>query len=122
MNEKTPNPNKVKLLQMSAKAKSYQKMLELQGTMLSINKIIETMYAKEIKEKNNVQEVKFNTFKGWKKEGKQVKKGSKGYPIWSKPKPINEKNEEKSELINTDGSQARSFFRMAYIFSNLQVE
>lgn len=59
----------------------------------------------------------FETFKNWKEKGYQVKRGSKAFFIWSKPrKAKKEKAEEGKE------KDEYKFFGLAYLFSNSQVE
>ncbi len=55
----------------------------------------------------------FNSFKQWISTGYKVKKGQKGFPIWTKPM-------QKGE--NNDTENPYKFFGMCYLFSNLQVE
>ena len=64
------------------------------------------------------ENLEFNTFKGWKEKNLIVKKGSKGFSIWSKP--IKGKKKESDEEITDENG--RKFFGMAYLFSNAQVE
>ncbi|MDE3744074.1 ArdC family protein [Maribacter polysaccharolyticus] len=59
----------------------------------------------------------FHTFNGWKELGFQVKKGSKSFFIWSKPRKVERKNEEKES-----GKDEFKMFGLAYLFSNAQVE
>jgi len=63
----------------------------------------------------NEEHQEFNSFKRWIQLGYKVKKGEKAFFIWSKPKKAQDKNEnsEKEEY---------SFFSLAYLFSNAQVE
>lgn len=58
------------------------------------------------------------TFNQWKKEGKKVKKGEKGFAIWSKPieKPKKETPEEGEE------TKPEKVWGIAYLFTELQVE
>ena len=59
------------------------------------------------------------TFAQWKKEGKKVKKGEAGYPIWSMPKGITVEKETKEG--NKEEKQIQ-FFGLAYLFTAEQVE
>ena len=59
----------------------------------------------------------FNTFNGWKEEGFQVTKGSKCFFIWSKPRNVSKKNEEKES-----GKDEYTMFGLAFLYSNAQVE
>ncbi len=65
----------------------------------------------------------FNTFQGWKKQGFKVKKGEKGFFIWSNPLKANKTTENKKEEISKDEKDSTfKFFGLAHIFSNAQVE
>ncbi|CAL2094883.1 ArdC-like ssDNA-binding domain-containing protein [Tenacibaculum sp. 190524A02b] len=59
----------------------------------------------------------FATFKGWKEKGYKVKKGSKSFFIWSKPRKVEKKKKEEEENAST-----YNMFGIAYLFSNTQVE
>lgn len=65
----------------------------------------------------NLEHSEFNTFKGWKNKGQSVKKGSKAFFIWSKPRKVAKKKEhevgEKDEY---------TMYAIAHLFSNAQVE
>jgi hypothetical protein len=57
----------------------------------------------------------FATFAEWKKKGYNVMKGSKGYQFWSSP--------IKTEKTKPDGETAEAkYFKVCYLFTNLQVE
>lgn len=58
----------------------------------------------------------FKTFKQWKAEGFLVQKGSKGYPVFSKPST--KLKEEKGQ--SSDGE--RAYFFTAYLFNESQVK
>jgi hypothetical protein len=59
----------------------------------------------------------FKTFKQWKIEGFKVIKGSKGFPVFSKPS-TKLKEEQGKEIKEGE----RSFFFTAYLFNESQVE
>lgn len=59
---------------------------------------------------NPNQDKEFNTFAAWKKQGFTVLKGAKGYPVWGRPKTIENENGEEKQ-----------FFPISYLFSNEQV-
>jgi hypothetical protein len=73
----------------------------------------------------------FKTYLGWKEDGYQVKKGEKGYPVWSRPKkqsmtgaykksnPSEARSAPPSEVL---GQDEFSFYGMAYLFHVGQVE
>ena len=58
-----------------------------------------------------------HSFKGWMERGFVVKRGEKALLLWGKPHTA-QKHEKKNE---TDKDEF-SFFPLAYVFSNLQVE
>ncbi len=57
----------------------------------------------------------FKKFNQWLNEGKRVKKGEKGFPVWARPKDM--KKDEHPDLEDDF-----SFFPICYLFSNAQVE
>lgn len=57
------------------------------------------------------------TFWTWKEQGFKVKKGEKGFPIWSRPKDIIQ-TEKTGHEVNDD----TKFFGLAYMFHKGQVE
>jgi hypothetical protein len=78
-----------------------------------VNDLLIAMYAKQI----GCGTSDFNTFYGWKLKGFKVKKGEKGFAIWSRPKDTikEEKTGQKAEDEN-------KFFGLAYMFHKGQVE
>ena len=81
--------------------------------------ILEFIYMKE-----NPGCADFKTFMEWKGEGYSVKKGARGFPVWSRPKRSERKGERQredgtTEEVTLNGPER---FHMAYLFSNLQVE
>lgn len=58
----------------------------------------------------------FRTFKDWKDSGMIVKKGEKGFPVFSKP--VRPKQTEEQE----EGKKGPVFFHTAHLFNELQVE
>lgn len=91
--------------------------LVLEGKYDKINEAIINEFYKD--DKN----IEFNTFKGWKEKNLIVKKGSKGFSIWSKPiKNKKENAESKQDVKQETEENGRKFFGMAYLFSNAQVE
>ncbi|HYG40084.1 MAG TPA: ArdC-like ssDNA-binding domain-containing protein [Cytophagales bacterium] len=93
------------------------------GTFPTINAaIMETMY-KDGKHRT------FNTYKGWQKIGKQVRKGEKAFLLWSKPVELGKKEvkPEEAEEVDVDvttpeDEEAMKYYGIAYLFSNAQVE
>lgn len=90
------------------------------GTFETINDaIMETLYKSR-------EHRTFNSFVGWKQQGKQVKKGEKAFLLWSKPKhvpkePVTEEVNEETDPDNPTQNEYR-FYGIAYLFSNAQVE
>ena len=60
----------------------------------------------------------FQTFKQWKDQGMKVKKGEKGFPIFSKPIQKKAKEEEGEQ----DEKKGPKYFHTAYLFHEGQVE
>lgn len=83
--------------------------IELNGTDQRINEALIEMYSTE-------EHTEFNTFKGWKEKGFSVKKGEKGFFVWSKKLKATEKTESSEE------DKEFKFFGIAHIFSNAQIE
>ncbi|MFL0137712.1 ArdC-like ssDNA-binding domain-containing protein [Tenacibaculum maritimum] len=64
------------------------------------------------------EHTEFNTFKGWKEKGLIVKKGSKAFFIWSKPRKV----EKKKDTVKEGDKDNYKMFGVAHLFSNSQVE
>lgn len=79
-----------------------------------INEVIIQMY-------KNEEHQEFATFNGWKEKGFKVKKGSKAFFIWSKPRNVEKKNSESKERKEEKKDEYK-MFGLAYLFSNSQVE
>jgi len=63
----------------------------------------------------------FNTFRGWKKEGRKVKKGETAFLFWGRP--INKDASNKEELHNTEDADNESiFFPLSFLFHKDQTE
>ena len=99
--------NKQRLIELSNSIKSAKAMGGIDPE-LSINECLKVVYG--------IADKKLNTFNGWKKEGKQIIKGSKSFLFWSKPiKKNKDENEEKQE-------GGYKFFNVCYLFTNEQVQ
>ena len=61
----------------------------------------------------------FKTFKQWKEDGQKVKKGEKGFPVFSKP--MKGKKEQEQEGTENE-KKGPKYFHTAYLFNELQVE
>lgn len=92
------------------------------GTFETINDaIMETLYKSR-------EHRTFNSFMGWKQQGKLVKKGEKAFLLWSKPKhvpkePVTDEVNEEADTDHANPTQEEyRFYGIAYLFSNAQVE
>ena len=83
------------------------KILIKEGAIGSINEGLANYYREQ-------GHIDLKSFKQWKENGFQVKKGSKALLLWGQPKSINKNNEAEEE--------DEQFFPLAFVFSNLQVE
>ncbi len=115
-NKETDNPKRpIEIARENLKLLSLEVLdLVQSGTFLSINDaIVETLY----KDETNKE---FKSYRQWKKEGYQVKKGEKAFLLWARPKQIQKPMEEgkKSE----DLEDMVKYFPIAYLFSNAQVD
>jgi hypothetical protein len=92
------------------------KILIKEGAIGSINEGLANYY----REQGHLQ---LNSYKRWLEQGFQVKKGSSALLMWGEPKPINKGIEIKTPHTTPkkDGEED-TFFPLAYVFSNLQVE
>jgi N-terminal domain of anti-restriction factor ArdC len=93
----------------------------------NLNDIIVGHYSHEIGQHPS----DFKTYLGWKEDGYQVKKGEKGFAVWSRPKqqrmneeykktnPSKSRSALPSEVL---GEDEFSFYGMAYLFHVGQVE
>jgi hypothetical protein len=82
-------------------------------TFYTINDaIVETLYKDETHRE-------FKSYRQWKKEGNQVKKGEKAFLLWARPKQIQKPIEEAKP---EDLEEMIKYFPIAYLFSNAQVE
>jgi hypothetical protein len=58
----------------------------------------------------------FKTLNQWSKEGYKVKKGSKAFLVWGRPKA------KQTEEPKAEDEEEDEFFPLCYLFSNAQVE
>jgi ferritin len=103
---KDRNEKKELLKLLSQKAKAVQELEEEDRT---INSILIEFYT-------NDKHKEFKTFKGWISDNKKVKKGEKGFFVWSKKLKGTEKT------AGAEEDKEFKFFGIAYVFSNAQVE
>lgn len=85
------------------------KMLVKEGAIDSVNTGLVQYYAE-------LGHTTLKSYKRWKEEGFQVRKGMKALLLWGEPKPIKTPAEPKKE-----GEEEDTFFPVAFVFSNLQV-
>lgn len=90
------------------------KILLKEGAINSVNEGLANYYA-ELGHKI------LKSYKRWREEGYQVKRGSKALLLWGEPQNIVNRNKP-AENQNNDSEKEDSFFPLAYVFSNLQVE
>lgn len=109
--EKKPNIRKLELIELSTKLKT---LVDL-GQYETINKALIAHYKSQ-----NIEIVEFHSFHNWLSQGFKVKKGEKGYAIWTKPIPKKGSPEQPNPENLTEHKY--KFFGMCYLFSNLQVE
>jgi len=98
--------------QLSAMAEMVKaKYAQLLQAGLKVNDLILAEY----QQATGAQE--FKTFKQWKEEGLKVKKGEKGFPVFSKP--VKGKKDEETQEGEKKGPK---YFHTAYLFNEMQVE
>lgn len=64
----------------------------------------------------------FKTYRQWKQEGKQVKKGEHAFLVWAKP--LSKKQEEAAKAKGEEAPEHEGpeFFPLCYLFAASQVE
>lgn len=60
-------------------------------------------------------------FEQWNSEGFIIKKGSKGYKIWGKPRNFTDKQTDKDKTEEQTDKNEPYFYPIAYLFSEKQV-
>jgi hypothetical protein len=80
---------------------------------VKVNDLLIDMYAQKL----GCGKSDFNTFFGWKEKGFKVKKGEKGYAIWSRPKDV-----IREEKTGQPADDETKFFGLSYMFHKGQVE
>lgn len=63
----------------------------------------------------------FRTFNEWKKEGKKVRKGEKGFLVWGRKLKRQLKDQE-GDGVESEGARLSKFFPLAYVFADTQVD
>ena len=120
-----PSEHKAKREALKALSRELKPLRQIMET--NLNDIIVGHYSHEIGQHPS----DFKTYLGWKAEGYQVKKGEKGFAVWSRPKqqhmnedykkanPSKARSAPPSEVL---GQDEFSFYGMAYLFHVGQVE
>lgn len=88
-------------------------MLIKEGAIDSVNEGLAMYYAEQ-------GHKILKSYRRWKEEGFQVKKGSKALLMWGEPKE--RKKAEEQPPATKENEKEQLFFPLAYVFSNLQVE
>jgi len=99
---------KAKRVALAAISRSI-KLLVKEGAYDSVNEGLIDQYS-------DGEDLDFNTFKQWKEKGFSIKKGSKAFLVWGKPRKAavpEPKDGEDDEF---------KFWPLCYLFSNKQVE
>lgn len=96
--------------ELKAISKGFQ-MLVKEGAIDSVNTGLAQYYAEQ-------GHTTLNSYKRWKEQGFQVKKESKALLMWGNPQPIKKQGEQSKPKEGEEDT----FFPLAYVFSNLQVE
>ena len=110
--EKTTNKDKrQELRELSLIAKGFQNS---SCQEMTINEILINEFYTDAKN------TEFKTLFDWSKIGFKVKKGSKAFLIWGKPRAIKDKNHEPTKQKNEEEDETE-FYPLCYLFSNAQV-
>ena len=96
------------LIQMAAMVKTKYPLLLMQG--VRVNDLIVAEYQEATGQKV------FKTFNEWLEVGQVVKKGEKGFPVFSKP------SKKLKEEAGEESTEGRNYFYTAYLFHAGQVE
>lgn len=117
--EKLSREEKLEMLrQLSEEARDIR---EFEGLDCTINELIIEHFYKD--ERHHT----FKKFKEWKEDGYRVIKGSRAFFVWGKKRAL-DKDSEGAEThtdskTNEEGQEKKkTFFPIAYLFSNAQVE
>ena len=89
------------------------KMAVKEGIYNSVNEGLAEAYAQE-------GHTTLKSYRRWKEEGYQVKKGSKALLLWGEKR--GKETPEPAPENKTGENEGYDFFPVAYVFSNLQVE
>lgn len=86
-------------------------MMVREGAIGTVNEGLSMYYAEQ-------GHTTLKSYKQWQADGFQVKKGSKALLMWGEPKPLRKVEDQPKQ----EGEKEETFFPLAYVFSNLQVE
>lgn len=89
------------------------KILLKEGAIGSINEGLVNYYAE-------MGHTTLKSYRRWKEEGYQVKKGSKALLLWGEPRTL--QRQQETPPPNGEQEKEDSFYPLAYVFSNLQVQ
>jgi len=101
---------------VKAKRKELSALSQLIKQQIEIGDLeAETVNEGLIETYSDGEEVEFNTFHQWKDKGFKIKKGSKAFLVWGKPRqvPVPDSDDEDDEF---------KFWPLCYLFSEEQVE
>jgi hypothetical protein len=89
------------------------RVLVKEGAINSINEGLAKYYASQ-------GHTTLKSYRRWKADGYQVRKGSKALLMWGEPKNIKHQDKEPPKENEDEGKA--DFYPVAYVFSNLQVD
>jgi hypothetical protein len=87
------------------------KLLIKEGAIGSVNEGLANYYAEQ-------GHKILHSYRRWKEQGFQVKKGSKALLMWGEPRMYGKQQEQQA----SEEENKETWFPLAYVFSNLQVE
>lgn len=94
---------------LSGISQGIKKLVEM-GQFDSVNEGLLAFYSEDLPEGTE-----FESYRGWRKKGYQVRKGERAYLLWGSPRKAKSTKEEIKE-------DEFKFFPLAYVFSSQQVE
>ena len=97
------NPKRQALIDLSAIARQ----LIQAGQAETVNQALIELYS-------GGRDIKFNTLRQWNELGKKIKKGSKAFAVWARPKKVHKPEPNNDEEMR--------YFPMCFLFSEEQVE
>lgn len=110
-----PTENQIRHRERRDELKALSKTAKLAISMgaeeKTVNEFLIEMYT-------DAENQEFHRLEQWSAKGFKVKKGSKSFLVWGKPK--NRQNEEAKKTTSDEDED--KFFPLCYLFSNAQVE